>query len=141
MEALPARLIAHVFAKQTPSRRSIATLRAQLAQVCAERGADLVDLLFDTETPSRRPADYPSLVRIAHGEADGIMLTRLPLAFVHRKSRDHLCAVLEGPLMILTAEELRTRGLLPVSPAQRKPDRYSQPLASESDSREPSVSR
>lgn len=121
MDALPARLIAHIFTPQKPSHQAAATMRAQLAQICAESGADLVDLIFDTETPSRRLRDYPSLVRIARGEADGIVLARIPSAVERPKSRDRLCAELEGAasIMLLTTEELRTRRLLPARPAPR----------------------
>lgn len=114
MDALPARLIAHVFTKEPQPAESLVTLRERLSQVCAEHGAMLLDLVLDHEQPARRLLDYPSLVRIARGEADGLVLTRLPLSFDARRSRDRLCSALAGPLMILTAAELRTRGLLPV---------------------------
>jgi hypothetical protein len=120
MDALPARLIAHVFTEQPQPAESLITLRERLAQVCAEHGATLIELVLDHEQPARRLHDYPSLVRIARGEADGLVLTRLPLSFDARRSCDRLCAALVGPLMILTASELRTRGLLPLRPGRRK---------------------
>lgn len=118
MDAPPARLIAQVFAKQPPALRERATLRAQLAAICAENGSDLIDLLFEEEKPSRRLADYGSLVRIARGEADGLVITRLPLSLKPRKSRDCLCALLDGPIRLISAQELRERGLLPSLPRE-----------------------
>lgn len=116
MDAPPARLIAQVFTKQPPSLQDRASLHARLATLCAENGADLTDLLFEAERPSRCPSDYPALVRVARGEADGIVLTRLPLSLSPRKSRDRLCALLEGPIRLVSAQELRERGLLPTLP-------------------------
>ncbi|MFO0576766.1 MAG: hypothetical protein U1A78_22410 [Polyangia bacterium] len=134
MDALPARLIAHVFTKEPQPAESLVTLRERLSQVCAEHGAMLLDFVLDHEQPARRLLDYPSLVRIARGEADGLVLTRLPLSFDARRSRDRLCAALVGPLMILTAAELRTRGLLPVRLGRRPRAAASAPAVS---SREP----
>lgn len=141
MDALPARLIAHIFTSQKTSHQAAATLRAQLAQICADRGTDLVDLIFDTETPSRRLRDYPSLVRIARGEADGIVLARMPSAFETPKSRDRLCAVLEGStsIMLLTTEELRTRRLLPARPTPRAAAKHRQTHTVEQDIGEPTA--
>lgn len=115
---VPLRLIAQVFAKEPPSLQDRASLRARLAAVCAENGSDLTDLIFEAEKASRPLADYAALVRIARGEADGLVLTRLPLSLKPRKSRDRLCTLLEGPIRFVSAQELRERGLLPILPRE-----------------------
>ena len=115
MDAPPPRLIAHVFAETSPPPETVTKLYAQLAQVCAREGSRLVDLIFDRELPDRQPSDYPSLVRIASGEADGIVIARLPLSMEARPTSDLLCSALAPPLCMYNAAELEIRGLLPAA--------------------------
>ena len=126
MDTPPPRLIAHVFAETSPPPETVAKLYAQLAQVCAREGSRLVDLIFDRELPDRQPSDYPSLVRIASGEADGIVIARLPLSMEARPTSDLLCSVLAPPLCMFNAAELESRGLLPKVAARK----HATPLAS-----------
>lgn len=126
MDTPPPRLIAHVFAEVSPPNEVVTKLYAQLAQVCAREGSRLVDLIFDRELSDRQPSDYPSLVRIASGEADGIVIARLPLSMEVRPTSDLLCSALAPPLCMFNAAELESRGLLPKVTARRQ----AAPLAS-----------
>lgn len=126
MDTPPPRLIAHVFAETFPPPETIAKLYAQLAQVCASQGSRLVDLIFDQEQVQRQPSDYPSLVRIASGEADGLVIARLPLSMEARPTPDLLCSALAPPLCLFNAAELESRGLLPKVTARR----HAAPIAS-----------
>lgn len=67
--------------------------------------------------PKRRVSDYPSLARIARGEADGVLVVRSPLfrRVCTAERLERLCP--EGPSGWLTAAALEAAGLLP------KPDR------------------
>ncbi len=126
MDNPPPRLIAHVFAEVSPPPEMIAKLYAQLAQVCAREGSQLVDLIFDRELANRQPSDYPSLIRIASGQADGLVIARLPLSIEARPTSDLLCSALTPPLCMYNAAELESRGLLPKVAARRQ----AAPLAS-----------
>lgn len=126
MDNPPPRLIAHVFAEISPPPETIAKLYAQLAQVCAREGSRLVDLIFDRELADRQPSDYPSLMRIASGEADGLVIARLPLSIEARPTSDLLCSALIPPLCMYNAAELESRGLLPKVATRRQ----AAPLAS-----------
>lgn len=120
MDNPPPRLIAHIFAEIPPPPETIAKLYEQLTQVCASEGSRLVDLSFDRELPDRQPSDYPSLVRIASGEADGIVIARLPLSMEARPTLDLLCSALAPPLCMYNAAELESRGLLPKIAVRRQ---------------------
>lgn len=120
MDTPPPRLIAHVFTKATLPPELISKLYAQLAQVCAVAGSRLLDLIFDRELAGRQPSDYPSLVRIASGEADGLVIARLPLSIEARPTSDLLCSALTPPLCMFNAAELESRGLLPMVAARRQ---------------------
>jgi hypothetical protein len=120
MDTLPRRLIAHVFAEKFPPARSRARLREQLTEVCKREGSCLLDLVFDHERAERQPSDYSSLLRIAAGEADGLLLVRLPLSLEVYPTMDLLCSALTPPLCMLDKATLVHRGLLPRSPARRR---------------------
>lgn len=126
MDNPPPRLIAHVFAEISPSPEAIAKLHAQLASVCAREGSRLVALIFDRERADRQPGDYSSLVSVASGEADGLVIARLPLSIEARPTSDLLCSALTAPLCMFNKAELEIRGLLPKVP----PHRHTAPLAS-----------
>ena len=59
------------------------------------------------------PAEHETLRRIARGEADGVAIFTLPLSIAPKKTADVLQAQLSGPFLLLTADELAGRGLLP----------------------------
>lgn len=120
MDIPPPRLIAHIFAEEFPPSEIIAKLYAQLAQVCTKEGSRLVDIIFDHELADRQPDDYPSLVRIACGEADGLVIARLPLSMEARPTLDLLCSALTPPLCMYNAVELESRGLLPKVAVRRQ---------------------
>lgn len=137
MDTLPSRLIAHVFVETFPSPKARAELRRNLEQVCLRDGSCLVDLIFDHERANRQPSDYPSLLRIAAGEADGLLLVRMPLSLDAQPTVDLLCGELTPPLCMLDKAALKSRGLLPkpaprrAAPARSKQRQAAKPKAQE----------
>lgn len=113
MLTIPPRIIAHLFASKAYSPEEITSLRTQLEKVCEEQGRALVDLILDYGPAREDPGHHQSLQRIAQGDADGILIMRLPLTLQPNKSRDVLGRHLDGPLLFLNAAELAERGLLP----------------------------
>ncbi len=113
MQTVPARIIVQIFTKQVLDSALYESTREQMARLLAEQGKRLVDLVVDSGPAKRDPAEHPSLVRIARGEADGIALFSSPVRFTPKKSADVLEKHLSGPFVLLTAAELADRGLLP----------------------------
>ena len=113
MLTIPPRIIAHVFSSETYSHVQLSNLRMRLERACEEEGRSLVDLVIDRGPARENPARHQSLQRIARGDADGILIMRLPLTLQPNKSRDVLGRHLDGPLRFLSKAELAELGLLP----------------------------
>lgn len=113
MKPAPQRIIAHIFMKTELPSAHIAKMRTQMEGICEAEGHALVDLIIDRGPPKRDAAEHASLLRIARGEADGLMLSQMPLTLTPKKSADVLLSHLDGPIVFLKAAELAERGLLP----------------------------
>lgn len=113
MQTVPARIIVQIFTKQALDSALYESTREQMARLLAEQGKRLIDLVVDSGPAKSDPAEHPSLVRIARGEADGIALFSSPVRFTPKKSADVLEQHLSGPFVLLTAADLADRGLLP----------------------------
>lgn len=113
MQTVPARIIVQLFTKQVITPTRYESLREQMARLLAEQGKRLIDLVVDSGPAKSDPAEHPSLVRIARGEADGIALFSSPVRFSPKNSVDVLEQYLCGPFVLLTAADLADRGLLP----------------------------
>lgn len=113
MQPIPPRIIAHIWTTETYTAERIASLRTRIARDLEAQGRALVDLLLDRGYPKGDPVEHESLRRIAKGEADGVMLMRLPVTMTGEQSRDVLLKHLDGPIRFLNAAELAELGLLP----------------------------
>lgn len=119
MSQIPVRLVAHLFLPVSlrVSRSQLGRLRRRLTALCAGSGRKLVGLVVDRGPASLDPAEHVALVRIALGEADGLVLLRMPL---EDAPTDGLLAPhARDAVTILTSEELRARGLLPQRAGQK----------------------
>lgn len=113
MQTVPARIIVQIFTKEALEPAQYESIREQMARLLAEQGKRLIDVVVDSGPAKRDPAEHSSLVRIALGEADGILLCSSPVRFTPKNSADVLEKHLSGPLVILNAADLADRGLLP----------------------------
>lgn len=114
MQTIPPRVILHVFSSEELTEANIAQLRDKTIEILEAQGRALIDLVVDCGPPKRDAADHESLMRIARGEADGIMLMQYPLRITPKKSRDILGSQITSMFpLVLSAAELAERGLLP----------------------------
>lgn len=113
MQTVPARIIVQIFTKEALEPAQYESIREQMARLLAEQGKRLIDLVVDHGPAKSDPAEHSSLVRIAQGEADGIVLCSSPVRFTPKNSADILEKHLSGPLVLLNAADLADRGLLP----------------------------
>lgn len=117
MKPAPQRLILQVFTtpKWNLTDDQIAQLRALAQNGIAAEGGQLVDFIVDRGPPKRDPAEHASLMRIARGEADGLVIMQFPLyrGRTRKRTPDVLASQLAGPFLMLTSGDLVARGLMP----------------------------
>lgn len=121
------RVVVYVFA--SPYLRGAAedVLRARLVELCSKAGINLVEIVVDHGPPKRRASEYPTLARVARGEADGVMVMRSAL-FKRGRAVDRLELLCpeESPGW-LPADVLKAAGMLPkrrkVVPQAKRPVR------------------
>jgi hypothetical protein len=102
------------------TKAQLAKARRFIAESYEKEGRRLVDLVIDYGPPKLDPAEHESILKIARGDADGIIILEYPIAGVPTPSGDILHAQLAGPFVVLTAAELADRGLIPGGSRYRK---------------------
>lgn len=112
-EPTPPRVIIYCFSSPFLVGDAADGFCTDMLALCAKEDLHLVDVVIDRGPPKRRPQDYPALVRVARGEADGVLVVR---SVFFRRGRiadrlEKLCP--KGDGFWLPAEVLDEAGMLP----------------------------
>ena len=111
MQTILPRIIAHIFAPHDLPTREVARLKSQMSETCQAQGCALIGVIVDRGPPKADPAEHISLQRIAFGDADELIVIRMPGLIPSGKSPDVLLSRLDRPVQIFSTAQLACRGL------------------------------